>query len=317
VGRPVGDKQEIGMRIGLGLEMNGTIDEVVARARVLASTGVATLWSSQIFGWDTLTVLAVVGREVPGVDLGTAVIPVHPRHPMMLAEQALTVQGASGGRLVLGIGLSHQVVVEGAWGHSFDKPARYMHEYLSVLVPLLHGEQVSFNGEVIRTNTFGPLDIAPTPPPPVLVAALGPTMLRHAGTQADGTVLWMVGPTTVAEHIVPTITAEASGAGRPPPQVVVTLPVCVTNDPDAARARADRIFAMYGQLPSYRAMLDREGAAGPADVAVVGTEEEVTAQIRRFADAGATEFSGALYGTPEELERSRTLLGSLAQASAG
>ena len=150
------------MRIGLGLEMDGTIDEIVARARVLASTGVASLWSSQIFGWDTLTVLAVVGREVPGIDLGTAVIPVHPRHPMMLAEQALTVQAASGGHLTLGIGLSHQVVVEGAWGCSFERPARYMREYLSVLVPLLHGEQVSFNGEVIRTNTFGPLDVAPT-----------------------------------------------------------------------------------------------------------------------------------------------------------
>jgi len=302
------------MRIGLGLEMGGTMDEIVARARVLASTGVASLWSSQIFGWDTLTVLALVGREVPDVVLGTAVIPVHPRHPMMLAEQALTVQAASGGRLVLGIGLSHQVVVEGAWGYTFDKPARYMREYLSVLVPLLHGEQVSFNGEVIRTNTFGPLDVAPTTPPPVLVAALGPTMLRQAGTQADGTATWMVGPRTVAEHIVPTITTAASEAGRPPPQVVVTLPVCVTDDPVAAHGRANKIFAMYGQLPSYRAMLDREGASGPADVAVVGTEQEVTAQIQRFAEGGATEFSGAVYGTPDEVARGRALLGALASA---
>jgi F420-dependent oxidoreductase-like protein len=304
------------MRIGLGLELGGTIEEIVARARALAATGVASLWSSQIFGWDTLTVLAVVGREVPGIDLGTAVIPVHPRHPMMLAEQALTVQAASDGHLTLGIGLSHQVVVEGAWGCSFDRPARYMREYLSVLVPLLRGEQVSFNGDVIRTNTFGPLDVAPTPPPPVLVAALGPTMLRTAATQADGTVTWMVGPATIADHIVPTITAAASAAGRASPQVVVTLPVCVTDDPDAARARADRIFAVYGQLPSYRAMLDREGASGPADVAVVGNEEEVTAQIRRFADVGATEFSGAVYGSPDEVERAHGLLGSLARAAA-
>ena len=302
------------MRIGLGLELNGTVDEVVTRARVLASTGAASLWSSQIFGWDTLTVLAVVGRDVPGVDLGTAVIPVHPRHPMMLAQQALTAQAASGGRLVLGIGLSHQVVVEGAWGQSFDRPARFMREYLSVLVPLLRGEQVSFNGEVIRTNTFGPLDVAPTPAPPVLVAALGPAMLRMAGTLAEGTVTWMVGPETVGGHIVPTITAAASDAGRPPPQVVVTLPVCVTADPDAARARADRIFAVYGHLPSYRAMLDREGVAGPADVAVVGDEADVTAQIRRFAEAGVTEFSGAVYGTRDEIERSQGLLGALAAA---
>jgi F420-dependent oxidoreductase-like protein len=303
------------VRIGLGLELSGTVEEIVARARVLASTGVVSLWSSQLFGWDTLTVLAVVGREVPGIDLGTAVIPVQPRHPMMLAEQALTVQNASGARLTLGIGLSHQVVVEGAWGYSFDRPARYMREYLSVLVPLLRGEQVSFNGEVIQTNTFGPLDVAPTPPPPVLVAALGPTMLRMAATLADGTVTWMAGPATIADHIVPTITAAALDAGRPLPQVVVTLPVCVSDDPDAARARADRIFALYGQLPSYRAMLDREGVSGPADVAVVGSEDEVAAQIRRLADAGATEFSGAVYGTPDEVERSRALLGALAKTA--
>jgi F420-dependent oxidoreductase-like protein len=304
------------MRIGIGLEMDGTIDAVVDRARALSATGVSSLWSSQIFGWDTLTALAVVGREVPGIELGTAVVPVQPRHPMMLAEQALTVQSASGGRLALGVGLSHQVVVEGAWGYSFDRPARYMREYLSVLVPLLHGEQVSFNGDVIRTNTFGPLDVAPTPAPPVLVAALGSTMLRIAGTQADGTVTWMVGPETVGNHIVPQITAAASGAGRPAPRVVVTLPVAVTADPDAARQRADRIFSVYGQLPSYRAMLDREGVGGPADVAVVGDEEAVAAQIRRFAEAGVTDFSGALYGTPEEVERSRALMASLARLAA-
>src|ERR1700681_1096821 len=192
-----------------------------------------------------------------------------------------------------------------------------MRESLWGLEPLLGGNQVSFNGDVISTTTFGPLDIAPTPPPPLLVAALGPTMLRLAATQADGTVTWMVGPRTIADHIVPTITAAASDAGRPAPRVVVTLPVCVTEDADAARQRADRIFAMYGQLPSYRAMLDREAVAGPAEVAVVGNEEEVTAQIRRFADAGATEFSGAVYGQPDEVERSRALLGGLARAAGG
>ena len=226
-------------------------------------------------------------------------IPVHPRHPMMLAEQALTVQAASGGRLVLGIGLSHQVVVEGAWGCSFAKPARYMREYLSVLVPLLHGEQVSFNGEVIRTNTFGPLDVAADAaasgarrrPGPDHAAPGRRSGRRHrhvdGGARHGG-----------ASTSCPPSPRRRPTAGRPPPQVVVTLPVCVTDDPAAARSRADKIFAMYGQLPSYRAMLDREGAAGPADVAVVGNEEEVTAQIRRFAEGGATEFSGAVYGTP-------------------
>jgi 5,10-methylenetetrahydromethanopterin reductase len=300
------------MRIGLGLEVSGTIDDVVARAQALADTGVASLWSSQIFGWDTLTALAVVGREVPTVTLGTAVVPIHPRHPTMLAAQALTVQAATGGRLALGIGLSHKMVVEGMWGFSFDHPARYMEEYLSILMPMLSGEQVSFQGEVLRANTLGPPETEGATPPPVLVAALGTVMLGIAARQANGTITWMVGLNTLADHIVPTIAAAASKAGRPDPEVVVTLPVCVTADPDAARERAGRIFSIYGQLPSYRAMLDREGAAGPPDVAIVGTEEEVSASIARFADAGATEFSAAAYGTPDEVQRTFTLLGSLA-----
>ena len=301
------------MRIGLGLDMSGTVDDVVARARTLAASGVVSLWASQIFGWDTLTALAVVAREVPGVDLGTAVVPVHPRHPTMLAAQALTVQSASGGRLVLGVGLSHQVVVEGVWGMAFERPARFMGEYLAVLKPLLRGEQVTYAGEVVRTSTFGPLDVAPTPAPPVVVAALAPAMLRLAGTVADGTVTWMTGPRTIEDHIVPGITAAAAAAGRPAPRVVVTLPVCVTADPDQGRALADRIFSMYGHLPSYRAMLDRESVGGPADVAVVGDEDAVAAHIDRFAEAGATEFSGAVYGAPDDVERSRRLLGALAR----
>jgi F420-dependent oxidoreductase-like protein len=299
------------MRIGLGLEMDGTIDEVVARAKVLAGTGVESLWSSQIFGWDTLTALAVVGREVPALTLGTAVVPVHPRHPTMLAAQALTVQAATGGRLVLGIGLSHKMVVEGMWGFSFDHPARYMEEYLSILMPMLAGEQVSFQGDALRANTLGPPETAGATPPPVLVAALGPVMLGIAARQAQGTVTWMVGLTTLADHIVPTITAAAAAAARPAPQVVVTLPVCVTADADAARERAGRIFSIYGQLPSYRAMLDREGAAGPPDVAIVGDEDQVSTAIGRLADAGATEFSAAVYGTPDEVTRTQALLGSL------
>ncbi|HXQ61114.1 MAG TPA: TIGR03564 family F420-dependent LLM class oxidoreductase [Acidimicrobiales bacterium] len=300
------------MRIGLGLEMNGTIDDVVARAKSLGSTGVSSLWSSQIFGWDTLTALAVVGREVPTVTLGTAVVPVHPRHPTMLAAQALTVQAATGGRLALGIGLSHQMVVEGMWGLSFDHPARYMEEYLSILMPMLAGEQVSFQGEVLRATTLGPPETDGATPPPVLVAALGTTMLGIAARQASGTITWMVGLNTLADHIVPTITAAAAKAGRPRPQVVVTLPVCVTADTDGARERAGRIFSVYGQLPSYRAMLDREGVAGPPDVAIVGGEEEVSAAVSRFSDAGATEFSAAAYGTPEEVQRTHALLATLA-----
>lgn len=301
------------MRIGAGLETNGTVEQVVERARRVAATGVKSMWSSQIFGHDALTVLAIVGREVPDVEVGSAVIPVHPRHPMILATQALTVQDACGGRFCLGIGLSHKIVVEGVWGLSFDRPAQFMREYLSILMPLLAGEQVSFAGELMRTSTIGPLEAGNGNPPPVLVAALGPAMLELTGELADGTITWMTGPRTIEHHVVPTITAAAARAGRRAPRIAVNLPVCVTKDPDAARQVADKTFAIYGQLPSYRAMLDREGAPGPADVAIVGDEDEVASQIRAFESIGTTDMSGALFGSREERERTAALLGELAK----
>jgi 5,10-methylenetetrahydromethanopterin reductase len=300
------------VRIGAGLDTDGTVEKIVSRARRLSATGVKSLWSSQIFGHDALSVFTVVGREVPDVELGSAVIPIHPRHPMVLANQALTVQDACGGRFVLGIGLSHQMVVEGVWGLSFDRPVRYMREYLSVLVPLLAGEQVSFAGEVIKTSTIGPLANATENPPPVIVAALGSAMLRLAGELADGTITWMTGHDTIEKHVVPTITAASEQAGRRPPRVVVCLPVCVTADPERAREAAAKTFAIYGQLPSYRAMLDKEGVSGPPDLAIVGDEEEVAAKIRSFESIGTTDLSGVMFGSSDERERTASLLGELA-----
>lgn len=301
------------MRIGLGLDASGTLDDVLRRAGDLAASGVSSLWMSQIFGWDALTALAVVGRSVPDVELGTAVVPVQPRHPVMLAGQALTVQAATGNRLLLGVGLSHQLVIENVFGLAWDRPAGFLAEYLEILVPLLEGEQVGFAGERLRASTFGPLEVEGVTPPPVLVAALGPAMLRLAGRRTAGTVTWMTGPRTVADHIVPTIAAAAAEAGRPAPRVVVHLPVCVTAEPEAARERAASLFAVYGQLPSYRAMLDREGAAGPADVAVVGDETAVGAALGALAQTGATDVVLSVYGTAEERRRTVALAGELAR----
>jgi len=298
------------MRIGVMFDIDRPFEEVVGQVASLASAGIQTAWTSQIFGYDALTTLAVIGRECPGIDLGTAVVPTYPRHPLMLAAQALTVQAASGGRLTLGIGLSHQVVIENVFGLSFDQPARHMREYLSILVPAIEGEQVAFVGETMRASTFGPLGIS-APAPPVLVAALGTVMLGIAGRMAAGTITWMTGPATVEHHIVPTIVAAAEGAGRPRPAVCVGLPVCVTTDAAAARAKAAEVFSIYGTLPSYRAMLDREGAHGPADVAIVGTEAEVADQVRRIAAVGATDFCGAPFGTSEEIKASIGVLAGL------
>ncbi|MDQ1361583.1 MAG: hypothetical protein QOJ44_1960 [Acidimicrobiaceae bacterium] len=301
------------MRIGVMFDVGQPFDDVIAQVDGLHAAGLDSAWASQIFGYDALTLLAVVGREVPEIELGTAVVPTYPRNPVMLAGQALTVQAATRGRLTLGVGLSHQVVIENVFGQSFERPARHMREYLSILMPLLMGEQVAFTGETLRAATFGPLEID-APAPPVLVAALGPTMLGLAARLASGTATWMTGPSTIESHIVPVIRKAAAEAGRPEPRVAVGLPVCVTADVAAARERAAELFAIYGGLPSYRAMLDREGAAGPADVAIVGTEDEVTAQVRRFADIGATDFVGAPFGTVDEIKASVASLAGLVGA---
>ena len=301
----------IGIFSGQSLDGSSGVDGIIDAARTANDQGFATYWMPQIFGFDALTVLAVVGREVPTIELGTAVVPTYPRHPMMLAGQALSVQSVSDGRLALGIGLSHQIVIESMFGYSFAKPVRHMKEYLSILRPLLHGESVSFQGESLSAN--GGLGVpGGSPAPPILVAALGTQMLQLTARLADGTITWMTGPSTLTEHIVPTITSAAKEAGTGEPRVVCGLPVCVTDDLDGARSRAAKMFSIYGQLPSYRAMLDREGVDGPADVALVGDEKEVLAGVERIRDAGATDFCAAEFGiTDDERARTREVLQSL------
>lgn len=301
----------IGIHAGLSGRGDNAIDELLTAARSAADRGL-DFWTPQMTDIDALTALAVVGREVPGPAVGTAVVPTYPRHPMVMAMQALTVQAATGGRLTLGIGLSHQVVIEGAFGIDFSKPVRHMREYLEILMPLLHEGQVSFEGDELTARTFAPMKPAGATPPPVVVAALGSQMLRLAGRLADGTALWMVGPRTIADHIVPTITKAAEEAGRPRPQVVVGLPVSVTADPDGARRKAVEAFGFYNNLPSYRAMLDKEGAEGPADVAIVGDEETVAAALRHLGQVGATSLSLPVFGSREERDRTLDLLAALA-----
>ncbi|MET0666497.1 MAG: TIGR03564 family F420-dependent LLM class oxidoreductase [Acidimicrobiales bacterium] len=285
-----------------------TVDGLVAAARSAADDGFGSYWTSQIFSVDALTGIAVAAKEVEGIRFGTGVVPIQPRHPMMLAGQALTVSQVSGGRLDLGIGLSHQMVVEGMWGLPFDKPVRQMREYLEALGPLLAGENPQYGGETVTAR--GGLDV-PADPPPVLVAALGPQMLTVTGRLADGTLTWMTGPKTLTDLTVPTIQAAAEAAGRPAPRVVVALPVCVTDDEAGARERAAAEFAVYGMLPSYRAMLDREGMEGPADLAFVGSADAVASRIAEVDTAGATTLVAAEFGHDDEKTATRELLKTL------
>lgn len=281
------------MRIAIGVG-GATVQDLVDDVRRAADAGFESAWLSNIFGLDAVVGAAVAGAQVPGITLGTAVVPTPPRHPHALAQAAMTAFDACDGRFTLGIGVSHQIVIETMFGLSFAKPARHMREYLGVLLPLLREGSASLQGEEYRVAA--PLQRARTDAPTVVIAAMAPVMLELAGAVADGTVLWMTGPRTIDDHVAPRITKAAASAGRPAPQIIAALPVALTDDPDGAREAAAAEFATYGGLPSYRAMLDKEGAAGPADVAIVGDEAAVDAGLRRMADAGVTEFTLAPFG---------------------
>ena len=295
------------MRIGLMIGAtpgDGTIDGVVKRAQTLEDRGFHSLWMAHIMGADAISTLGIVGRETKRIELGTAVVPSYSRHPMAMAQQSLTAQAAAEGRFVLGIGLSHKIVIENMMGLSYDKPARHMREYMEVLAPLLRGEPAKFEGQEFNVNATVQVDGAAKVP--VLIAALGDHMLKIAGRAASGTILWMTGPKTIESHIVPKLSAAASDAGREAPRIVAGFPIILTNDPDSAREKIAKSLTMYGMLPSYRAMLDKEGAAGPADIAIAGDEKVLDAALDRLRDVGVTDFDAAIMSVEDGAE-ARTL----------
>ncbi len=296
------------MRVGVILPNPGVLMDLPTLLAEMARAeerGMQSIWVANVpRGYDALTLLALAGQHTRGVELGTFVVPTYPRHPVAMAQQALTTNVATGGRLILGIGLSHRVVMEAGLGFDWSHPIRHMREYLACLTGFLSGAPVTFAGEEFHIANFG-ITVADATPPPVLVAALGPQMLRLAGRHADGTALWMGSAHYLAHDAVPTITAAAREAGRAAPRVVAGLPVCVTDNADAVRAEVNTTFARYGQLPSYRAVLDKGGAAGPADVALIGDEAAVLASFRALADAGATDLVAAVY-TPPGANAART-----------
>jgi F420-dependent oxidoreductase-like protein len=301
------------MQIGIGSVIagnpNATLDAVVAEVKSAEADGFAFFSLPNIFGFDAVSALTIAGRETTRIELATGVTPTPPRHPFALAQQALTAQAACRGRFVLGIGLSHKIVIENMLGLSYREPAKQMREYLEVLMPLAQGKPVKFEGELYRVA--GALQVAGGTPLPVVVAALGPKMLEIAGRLADGTATWMTGVRTLADHTIPAITKAARAAGKPPPRVIAALPFALTRDPGAARDVANQVFAIYGQLPSYRAMLDREGAATPGDVGIYGDEATLRAGIARLRDAGVTHFLASVFAAGADcIERTRAFLKS-------
>ncbi|MCB1693024.1 MAG: LLM class F420-dependent oxidoreductase [Pseudomonadales bacterium] len=302
------------MRTGIMLGADGpadTIDEVIARAKAIEAAGFDDIWMANIFGLDAITTLGLIGRETKTIGLGTAVTPTYPRHPSAIAQQAMTTNAASNGRFTLGIGLSHQVVIEGMLGFSYDKPARHMKEYLSILAPLLRGEMVNYSGEQYRVNNLA-FSIPGAGTTRLLVAALGPVMLNLAGKLADGTVTWMTGPNTLSSHIIPKISEGAESAGKPAPSVAAGFPIALTEKVDDTKAFISKSLQIYGQLPSYRAMLDKEGIDGPADLAIVGDENKLRTEIERLRSIGVTHFCGAISAPDKETyDRTFEFLASL------
>jgi F420-dependent oxidoreductase-like protein len=303
----------IGIHAGALMMMGSGLDQVVDHAGAAEADGFATYWLPQAQATDALTVIAALGAATSTIELATAVVPTWGRHPHVLAGQALTVQAATGNRLALGIGVAHKPSVEERYHVPFERPVRHLREYLDVLQPLLTERTVDVVGEIWScTDT---ITAPPAEAPPVLVAALGPQFLRLTGKRADGTVLWLAGPATVRDHIVPTLADAAAEAGRPLPRVVASVPVSVTDRPDEVRASIAEILVGYDTLPSYRSILDREGATRAGDVAVIGSEDEVRAGLQAFADAGATDFGAVEFGlSGEEFAATRALLKELAAA---
>jgi F420-dependent oxidoreductase-like protein len=301
------------MTIGAALPAGDTgstkniVDELVAQTREAADAGLSSVWFTQLFDHDAISVAALAGREVPGIEVGTAVVPLYSRHPLVIASQAQTAQAATDGRFTLGVGLGVRGLLEPAYGLPYPPPIRLLRESLEVLNQALDGDQVSFAGSSIVARPSLPTAVAGGDGVPVLVAAMGPQALRAAADLADGTIPFLAGPRALERQIVPAF------KGSYEPRIVAAVPAVVTEDVDAVRAIAAVNLGYYGDIPSYRSILDVEGVSHPADLALIGSEAEVAAGIQRYFDAGATDVVLIQSGMRSSADRLRTwqLAGSL------
>jgi F420-dependent oxidoreductase-like protein len=299
------------MRIGLTGAGNSP-DAIIRQATQAEADGFTALWYPGATFGDALVAIVLAGGATQSIELGTAVLPTYLAHPVLMANRAAAVAAAIGapGRFTLGVGPSHEPVVEGMLGLSYATPGRHTEEYVEVLATLLRGEAASFSGDEFTVHSGAPtvqgdIDV------PVLVAALAPRLLRVAAERTAGTILWMANARSIAEHVAPTIKRFAEA-----PRIVAGLPVAVTDDVDAAREVAANAFAIYGQLPNYQRILAHGGISSPAEAAIVGDEASVTSQIEAVFDAGATDLWAAPFPVGpdknESRERTNTLLKSLA-----
>ena len=309
------------MRIGLGVgavaRNDISVSDLVGLFVKAEEDGFKAVWISHSFASDSIMLMSLAGASTSELELGTFVVPTYTRHPIAMAQQALTAASAAQGRFTLGIGLSHKTMIEGIYGLDYSKPIRHMREYLTVLNGVLAGEPFSFHGEEYDVEVPA-IGVGQVSAPPVIVAALGPQMLRLCGRLSDGTATWLGSKSYLANQAIPIFKESAAKAGRENPRIIAGIPVAVTDDIDAAKQTAAKTFANYGTIPSYRAVLDAGGAADPEDVVIVGNEQEVTDQIRQLSAIGVTDLNAVPYSIPsDKMSRTRTreLLSVLARES--
>jgi F420-dependent oxidoreductase-like protein len=313
-----------GMSIGIALSpfaldaTNNAVDAAIELGREAVEVGLGSLWFGQLFTHDTIGLAGIVGREVPELEVGTSVVPIAARHPLLIASQAQTAQAATHGNFTLGVGLGARFLTESAFGAPYDRPIARLREFLTALRSVLDNGTVEFRGETLTAVTPMPAAVAGARPAvPVLVAAMGPQALQVTAELADGTMPFLVGPEALAEHIVTPITAAAEKAGRPRPRIVAMVPGVVTADIDTARAAATEQMAFYNEIPSYKRMIELSGASHAAELAVIGDEQTFADQITAYFEAGATDVVVAQTDLSTEADRQRTwqVLGDLNHTS--
>ncbi|AQT78648.1 LLM class F420-dependent oxidoreductase [Mycolicibacterium litorale] len=295
-----------GIMIPADRTADNLVDDVSAKAGAAVGAGVRQLWISQQFDFDAVTLAALVGSANPGVGVGTSVVPINPRHPLVLATAVQTAQAATHGNFTLGLGLGVAFLEERVYGLPWAHTIARLQEYLAVLNAIRDGNPLDHHGTHLTAvdPQVLPVALAGSTRFPILVAAMGPQALRVTGEWADGTIVANTGPRTIESFIVPTIARAAAQAGRPTPRVVTMVSVAITDDIEAARADIAPRLALYDSIPSYQKVLAREGVSASVDLAAIGTEETVAKTLRGYLDAGATELIVMPQQTgPADLER--------------
>ena len=292
------------MRLGIFIGARGDavgLDVLLEQVVQAEKDGFDSFWFPHVpaVGYDALTMISLAGQRTSRIQLGTAIVPAFPYHPMALAQQALTTQAATNGRLNLGLGVSFGQAIEGMMGLPYDSPARRMREYLSVIRPLVNEGRVEFTGEFFNVNAE--LYVPDSSPFPVLCAATLPLNIRNAAEVADGAITWLSGRKSIKTYLAPRLNAHAQAAGRPQPRLCVSLPLAVADDPVFLRKEAIRHYGRYSYAAQSRKILEIEGASGIEDVVATGNEAQVEKWLRDFADAGATDFLASIFPVGEEI----------------